>query len=309
MINDGLADSSPSRPLSERRRPLSSAQRRKQQLVMQDGLRPIQRKRVANCGRIRIAGHVELRRRTDTGRAFFDHVLKCGSVWECPMCSAKIRAERSFAGKKVATFEIRDGERVAVAPVSQHEFALVVGAPQVVWHAWLRQGRPLGSVPPPPPPVDQVVAVQHCVHRAHGRRVHVRVAPLQALSDLRRPPTRLRLLERHDQLRGAIWSHSNIEEASFRNGRTGANFAGAAGGLQCEGSHAQYISTCGESWSHVASFASPLGPTPMTSSSRELPPPPQTQTRSARRTPPSTAKPRLTKLRQVTRWTPRRECF
>ena len=37
-----------------------------------------------------------------------------------------------LAGEQVAAGEVADGERVAVAPIGEHELALVVGAPQVV---------------------------------------------------------------------------------------------------------------------------------------------------------------------------------
>ncbi len=62
---------------------------------MQDGLRPLQCDRVAKCGLVRIATHVELRKRTDHPHAYFENVLVCGSVWACPTCGAKIRATRA----------------------------------------------------------------------------------------------------------------------------------------------------------------------------------------------------------------------
>lgn len=89
------------RKRADGRRLLSRAERRRQKFLMQDGLRDVQRDRVAKCGIVRIAADVELRRRLDGPRAFFDAVLICGSVWACPMCGAKIRATRAEEVERV----------------------------------------------------------------------------------------------------------------------------------------------------------------------------------------------------------------
>lgn len=50
---------------------------------------------VSKCGRVRVKAHgVEVRRRGD-GSAYFAGVVRCGSVWECPVCSARIAAHRA----------------------------------------------------------------------------------------------------------------------------------------------------------------------------------------------------------------------
>ena len=40
--------------------------------------------------------------------------------------------DQGLAGEQVAAGEVGDGQRIAVAPVGEHELALVVGAPQIV---------------------------------------------------------------------------------------------------------------------------------------------------------------------------------
>ena len=76
--------------------------RRRIAYALRDGLRSLGTKRVAACGRTRIALEVEVMRRTakresgETYRhAYFRGLLRCGSVWECPVCALQIRAERA----------------------------------------------------------------------------------------------------------------------------------------------------------------------------------------------------------------------
>lgn len=76
--------------------------RRRIAYALRDGLRPLGTKRIAACGRTRIALEVEVMRRTakrengETYRqAYYRGLLRCGSVWECPVCALQIRAERA----------------------------------------------------------------------------------------------------------------------------------------------------------------------------------------------------------------------
>lgn len=61
---------------------------------MQDGLRSIQRDRVARCGRVRIGSNVAILIGA-SGRAHYGGLLRCGSVWACPVCGSAIRAGRA----------------------------------------------------------------------------------------------------------------------------------------------------------------------------------------------------------------------
>jgi Replication protein len=50
---------------------------------------------VSKCGRVRVKAHgVEVRKRRD-GSAYFAGVVRCGSVWECPVCSARVTSHRA----------------------------------------------------------------------------------------------------------------------------------------------------------------------------------------------------------------------
>ncbi len=85
-----------SRAISERKK------RRRLMYELRDGLRELGTKRVGACGHRRIARDVEVVRRTATREsgetyqhAYYRGLLRCGSVWECPVCAMQIRAERA----------------------------------------------------------------------------------------------------------------------------------------------------------------------------------------------------------------------
>jgi hypothetical protein len=92
--------------VNRKRRDLDRAERaqdrRRKAYILRDALRTISSKRVQGCGRRRIAAQVEVVRRPYNGvpgkklyKAHFRGLLRCGSVWECPVCAMQIRAERS----------------------------------------------------------------------------------------------------------------------------------------------------------------------------------------------------------------------
>jgi hypothetical protein len=79
---------------------------------VQDALRPLQRSRVAKCGRVRIGSLVAIKRSTTSGRAHFGGLLRCGSLWTCPDCGALIRVRR--ADEVRAAVEHQGADRVAM---------------------------------------------------------------------------------------------------------------------------------------------------------------------------------------------------
>lgn len=77
----------------EERRRLYRALRYRLRSIGQRVSRP--NSNVSKCGRVRVKVHgVEVRQRAD-GSAYFAGVVRCASVWECPVCSARITSHRA----------------------------------------------------------------------------------------------------------------------------------------------------------------------------------------------------------------------
>lgn len=72
---------------------------RAQAYELRDGLRGYAPRRgepgarVRACGRVRVGGEVAIVERE--GRCHYCGLVRCGSVWSCPVCSSQIRAERA----------------------------------------------------------------------------------------------------------------------------------------------------------------------------------------------------------------------
>src|SRR6266536_1004124 len=117
---------------------------------------------------------------------------------------------------------IDDRERVAVAPVTELELALEVGAPQVVRGNPSGQRRAARTMARPAAPLDQAMAVQHGMDGTFGRNPDVARQPAdQQLADLARAPVRLVAFEPDDEgsraARAAGW-RSGPAGASGRSG-------------------------------------------------------------------------------------------
>ena len=97
-------------------------------------------------------------------------------------------AGEALAGEQVATGEVGDGERVAVAMVGEHELALEVGAPQLVGLAGPGEGCALSLVASATAAGDEAVAVEHGVDGADGGGLDPQLEPAQLLADLGRAP-------------------------------------------------------------------------------------------------------------------------
>lgn len=79
------------------RKSSKDTEKRRNRWLLRDELREITRiERVKKCGKVPIMkGGVELREGCgETHKAGFHGLMKCGSVWVCPVCSAKIAASR-----------------------------------------------------------------------------------------------------------------------------------------------------------------------------------------------------------------------
>ena len=111
-----------------------------------------------------------------------------------------LRRRERFAGQQIAAGEVGDGQRIAVAPVGEHELALVVGTPEVIGLAGLRERGALGAMAPALAPRHQAVPIEDGVDGADRRALHVGTALTQPLADLRRAPARILPLQPHDRL-------------------------------------------------------------------------------------------------------------
>ncbi|MBX3704576.1 MAG: protein rep [Steroidobacteraceae bacterium] len=76
---------------------------------------PISAKRVAKCGRCAIED-VGIGMRG--GRARFTGLMRCGSVWACPVCSAAIRAERAAEIGQLYRWQLERGGEILMLTVT-----------------------------------------------------------------------------------------------------------------------------------------------------------------------------------------------
>ena len=97
-------------PVTNGARPASEGSRsyRAEVFALRDGLRAYAPAigqpggRVRACGRVRHGSEVAIVERGD--RRHFCGLVRCGSVWTCPCCSAQIRAERAGEVQKVVSW-------------------------------------------------------------------------------------------------------------------------------------------------------------------------------------------------------------
>ena len=71
-----------------------------------------------------------------------------------------LRGGQGLTAQQVAARGIGDRQRIAVSTISQHELALVVRAPELVWLERSRQLRALRTRPAPFPLLHQAMAIQ-----------------------------------------------------------------------------------------------------------------------------------------------------
>ncbi len=86
---------------------------------IRDGLRGFASVRCAKCGRVRIADNVEIAVRDK--RAHYHGVMRCGSVWECPVCAMMIKAQRAEEVRAVIDWHGEEGVQLLTLTV-RHEY-------------------------------------------------------------------------------------------------------------------------------------------------------------------------------------------
>src|SRR5262245_3615639 len=106
---------------------------------------------------------------------------------------------KTFAGEQIARAIVTDGERVTVLMVTEHELALVVGAPQAVGRIGAEQGCALRLAPCALPALDQSVAIEGSVDGADRRRRDHGIQVNKLVADLRRSPGGMLLFDPQDR--------------------------------------------------------------------------------------------------------------
>jgi hypothetical protein len=111
-------------------------------------------RRQAGCGRSTIDGQVNVRATiTDDGpNAYTEGLQTCGSIWACPVCSAKIRARRSLEVQLAAQRHVALGGTLAMLTLTvrherRHDLAELVTGLRDAWKTAQqhRRWRPLRS--------------------------------------------------------------------------------------------------------------------------------------------------------------------
>lgn len=69
-------------------------------------------KRVKNCSKIPLNGSVKIFKSVEHGHTFFGGLNFCGSVWLCPVCSAKIQARRAIEISKVCFHAYSNDQKI-----------------------------------------------------------------------------------------------------------------------------------------------------------------------------------------------------
>lgn len=94
---NAVAGAAGGRPLGKNTSKVSrkpSGTNRRSLWQLRDALRPIQAPRLQKCGHCRFMDAVQVAINIE-GRAAYRGIMRCGSVWSCPVCRATIQRERA----------------------------------------------------------------------------------------------------------------------------------------------------------------------------------------------------------------------
>jgi hypothetical protein len=131
-----------------------------------------------------------------------------------------LRRRQGLTREQVAGREIRDGQRIAVPAIAEHELAFVVGAPKGVGVGRARELGAGGGVWPAAAVFHKPVAIEHGMHGAIGGEVGRGRLPPQLFANLRCAPAWVLSLQpddrrfklRRQSIRRAIGSPTPIRE-------------------------------------------------------------------------------------------------
>lgn len=131
---------------------------RERRYALREGLSQLSNlPRVCKCGNVTVAPTVSIRAGQDGSGAGFAGLLTCGSVWACPVCSAKISARRSEELTAVIEQAEKDGYKTSLLTLTMRhhkgqKLADLWGALSYAWGAitsgkkWLKIGENIGLI-------------------------------------------------------------------------------------------------------------------------------------------------------------------
>lgn len=73
--------------------------------------------RTAKCMHVNI-GRVAVHKSTEHGKAFYSGLMTCGSVWSCPVCTAKVQARRRVEIGKAVAWAYETGKQAAMVTLT-----------------------------------------------------------------------------------------------------------------------------------------------------------------------------------------------
>lgn len=153
--------------------------RRSERYSLRDGLAEISSiESVRKCGRVPVAPLVSLRAKTDGKGAGYGGLHTCGSVWACPVCSAKIAARRKTDLQQVVDHAVKHGMTVSMLTLTQRHhngqgLKKLWNALSTAWNRvtsgrrWIEFKEQLGLV--------GYVRANEVTHGKHGWHVHSHV--------------------------------------------------------------------------------------------------------------------------------------
>jgi hypothetical protein len=142
--------------------------------------------RVSKCGRVSVIEGGEVHLKTSTAsdgsrKAGFGGLSTCGSVWACPVCSAKVAATRTQEIESLLAWNAARGGSVALATFTMrhhtgHRLKAVRKALSVAWRhltssrAWKTERKALG--------MDGYVRSIECTYGESGWHLHIHMLTL-----------------------------------------------------------------------------------------------------------------------------------
>jgi DNA-directed RNA polymerase subunit RPC12/RpoP len=79
--------------------------------------------RVVKCHSVRISSTVDVKKNSDHDRAFYSGLAVCGSVWDCPVCSARILQKRREEIRLAVDWAYKNGFKVVMVTLTTPHYS------------------------------------------------------------------------------------------------------------------------------------------------------------------------------------------